>query len=127
MNLLNLISEVIMGRYYTGDIEGKFLFAIQSSDAADRFGVSGSQPSLFYYFDDSNLSDVEDELRNIAKNLGEKLIKIRHLWNHSFCNEDMKRLGISENDLGEFADFELGLKIRRCIKQQGYCEFEAEL
>jgi hypothetical protein len=35
----NLIN---MGRYYTGDIEGKFAFAVQSSDAADRFGSCGS-------------------------------------------------------------------------------------
>ena len=30
-----------MGRYYTGDIEGKFWFGIQSSNSADRFGVIG--------------------------------------------------------------------------------------
>ena len=30
-----------MGRYYSGDIEGKFWFAIQSSDDADYFGVEG--------------------------------------------------------------------------------------
>jgi hypothetical protein len=29
-----------MGRYYTGDIEGKFWFAIQSSDDASFFGGS---------------------------------------------------------------------------------------
>jgi len=28
-----------MGRYYNGDIEGKFWFAVQSSDDADFFGV----------------------------------------------------------------------------------------
>ena len=28
-----------MGRYYTGDIEGKFWFAVQSSDDADFFGL----------------------------------------------------------------------------------------
>ena len=35
-----------MGRYYSGDIEGKFWFALQSSDAADRFGVVGTQPKV---------------------------------------------------------------------------------
>ena len=33
-----------MGRYYNGDIEGKFWFAVQSSDCADRFGSIGEQP-----------------------------------------------------------------------------------
>ena len=40
-----------MGRYYSGDIEGKFGFAIQNSNAADRFGVTGQTPNfLEYYF-----------------------------------------------------------------------------
>ena len=28
-----------MGRYYNGDIEGKFWVAVQPSNAADQFGV----------------------------------------------------------------------------------------
>ena len=32
-----------MGRYYSGDIEGKFAFAVQSSNDADFFGVTGEQ------------------------------------------------------------------------------------
>lgn len=40
-----------MGRYYSGDIEGKFGFGCQSSDAADQFGSHGQEPSeLHYYF-----------------------------------------------------------------------------
>ncbi len=116
-----------MGRYYSGDIEGKFLFAMQPSDAADRFGVSGNQASLFYYFGEENLAEVEEELRNIAKSLGDKFSKALRLFNHGFCGDDLKRLGVSEDDIREIADFDLGLKIRRCIKRQGYCEFEAEL
>ena len=30
-----------MGRYYSGDIEGKFWFAVQDSDDADHFGIEG--------------------------------------------------------------------------------------
>ena len=49
-----------MGRYYNGDIEGKFWFAIQSSTDADFFGVVGSEPSyLDYYFSEDNLKDIE--------------------------------------------------------------------
>ena len=40
-----------MGRYYSGDIEGKFWFAVQSSDDADNFGVEGDSAFLNYYFD----------------------------------------------------------------------------
>ncbi len=35
-----------MGRYYNGDIEGKFMFAVQSSDDADFFGVQGQEAYL---------------------------------------------------------------------------------
>ena len=51
-----------MGRYTSGDIEHKFWFAVQNSNAADRFGVTGVQPEeLYYYFDNGNLDDVEEE------------------------------------------------------------------
>ena len=38
-----------MGRYYWGDIDGKFAFAIQSSNDADFFGVQGYQPEQLQY------------------------------------------------------------------------------
>ena len=54
-----------MGRYYNGDIEGKFVFGSQSSAAADRFGVAGHTPGyLEYYYDETNLDDLETELKN---------------------------------------------------------------
>ena len=34
-----------MGRYYEGDISGKFAFGVQSSTAADRFGVDPTKPN----------------------------------------------------------------------------------
>ena len=116
-----------MGRYYFGDIEGKFAFAIQSSDAADRFGVSGEQNTLSYYFGSDNLEDLEEELKNIVRNLGDKLSKVRKLSQGGVNFEKIKELKITDDDLSEFADFELGLKIRRQIKLTGSCHFEAEL
>ena len=38
-----------MGRYYSGDIDGKFWFATQSSNDADFFGVTGYQPEKLEY------------------------------------------------------------------------------
>ena len=43
-----------MGRYYTGDIEGKFCFAVQSSYAADRFGFEGTPSYINYHFNESD-------------------------------------------------------------------------
>ena len=42
--------RIIMGRYYEGDIEGKFWFAVQESNDADFFGVTGEQPNYLTYF-----------------------------------------------------------------------------
>ena len=45
-----------MGRYYDGDIEGKFWFAVQSSNAPERFGAQEFEPShINYYFDEEQL------------------------------------------------------------------------
>ena len=38
-----------MGRYITGDIERKLWFAVQNSNAADRFGVTGYEPAYLEY------------------------------------------------------------------------------
>ena len=35
-----------MGRYYSGDIEGKFWFAVQSSTSPERFGAVENQAIL---------------------------------------------------------------------------------
>lgn len=56
-----------MGRYYSGDINGKFWFGVQSSDAADRFGVTGKADFLHYYFTDHDLPQVENEIKAIKK------------------------------------------------------------
>ena len=38
-----------MGRYYSGSIDGKFLFGIQSSYAPKRFGGVEREPELVYF------------------------------------------------------------------------------
>ena len=51
-----------MGRYYSGDIEGKFMFSVQSSDDADFFGSEGHTSYLNYHFDkDDNMTSIEEE------------------------------------------------------------------
>jgi hypothetical protein len=119
-----------MGRYFTGDIEGKFWFAVQSSIAADRFGVSHNEPSYVeYYYSEDDLYGVEEELKNIEDNLGDKLQIIIDFFEKTdwYKDEDLEAIGISRADLSEYADYTLGVKIRDCIKENGECQFEAEL
>lgn len=118
-----------MGRYYSGDIDGKFWFAVQSSDAADRFGVVGEQPNtLSYYFDEDNLEDVEAEIKNIEDSLGEKLKIIDDFFatKNGYTDKELEDIGISRNDLSDYADLGLGKQIRDCIIENGSCGFEAE-
>ena len=123
-----------MGRNYFGDIDGRFWVAVQPSDAADRFGVTGVQPEeLYYYFDKGNLDDVEEELKVIKNQLGNYRTKMKEFFKirGSYSDEDLANyLGISrhkvENLLKDYADYELGMKIRKSILENGQCEFTAE-
>ena len=47
-----------MGRYYHGDIEGKFWVAVQSSTDAEYFGVQGHTSHLDYYFEKEDAAKV---------------------------------------------------------------------
>ena len=124
-----------MGRYYLGSIEGKFWFGVQSSAAADRFGVVGIQPEeLYYNFDIASLPGIYQELSNIAYSLSINLILL-----HKFFEENTtytvkklaEHLKIDLDDaqkmLKDYADFELGLKIANAVQTTGQCEFTAEL
>jgi hypothetical protein len=119
-----------MGRYYSGDIEGKFWFAIQSSNAADRFGVTGETPStLWYFFDESNLDDINAEIKNIEDKLGFKKIVIDKFFadnNMGWSDDKLKEAHITKAELEDYADLELGKKIRDCVVEFGSCSFDAE-
>ena len=118
-----------MGRYYSGDINGKFWFAVQSSNAADRFGVKGQEPStIHYYFDEDNLESVEAEIKNIEESLGDKLQVIEKFFEerNSYNDKTLAEAGITEKELSDYADLCLGKEIRDSIKENGECSFEAE-
>jgi hypothetical protein len=119
-----------MGRYYSGDIEGKFWFGLQPSDAANRFGGEESFPQhIDYYFSEDDLEDVSKEINEIIANLGDKKEIIDNFFKDraSYKDSDLEAIGIHENDMSEYADLKLGIKIRDCIKEKGHCEFQAEI
>ena len=119
-----------MGRWYQGDIEGKFWFALQSSDAADRFGIKGMQPNqLQYYFIEENLVEIEEEILNIEHSLGKKKQILDDFFNKQtrYTDKDIVELGVSREELQDYADLGLGIKIRNCIIAKGSCFFEANL
>ena len=129
-----------MGRYYHGDIEGKFMFGVQSSTDADFFGVEGEATHLSYGFNAEDLPKVEEGIKECEGVLGEYLEHIDKFFkeNDSFSSERLAKyltelLGkdVTENNvafnLEWYARLELGKEIRDCVKENDYCGFEAEL
>ena len=118
-----------MGRYYNGDIDGKFWFGLQSSDAADRFGVMGYEPDyIVYNFQKEDLEGVENEIKNIEETLGDKLGILDKFFeeNNGYNDELLEKIGITKDELRDYADLGLGKQIRDCIKEIGQCSCDAE-
>ena len=124
-----------MGRWCSGSIDHKFWVGIQSSDAADRFGVVGHQPEeLYYQFGEDDLPGIYEELSNIKDNLGSNLILLHEFFkeNDSYSDEKVSKYLNVEQDVvqklvKDYADYELGLKIAEAVRTTGQCEFTAEL
>lgn len=128
-----------MGRYYTGDIEGKFAFGVQSSTAADRFGKKGCAPGyLEYYYDDETIPDLKIELKVIEEALESHkralqtyfdLYKTEHDAPMDF-DEYLKKAELPKltaEQYKEYVDYALGRQILDCVEREGSCSFTAEL
>jgi len=128
-----------MGRYYTGDIDGKFAFGVQSSNAADRFGVTGQPPNyLEYYFEENNLEELQKGLKNIEDAFGAHKPALKIYFDLYKTEDDaplsfytyLKEGGLPElshDQCSEYADYAMGRKILKCIIENGSCSFDAEL
>jgi DNA-directed RNA polymerase subunit N (RpoN/RPB10) len=119
-----------MGRYYNGDIEGKFWFAVQSSDDAEQFGARESTNYINYYAD--NIQEVKKRLYEIFDELGidePTFYNMNTVEGEDKFYEDYKEYAATrkDNDDKLWASLELGLKMYWCILESGSCSFEAEL
>ena len=115
-----------MGRYVSGDIDHKFWFAIQDTDALTRFGGT-DMSMLSWYWGEEDLVECESSLKDIWKRSIEYTDKSPRYW----INKARNGVSISEEkeNIQAYtlaADFELGLKIRRAIKSNGECFAEGE-
>lgn len=128
-----------MGRYYHGDIEGKFWFGIQSSTDAEFFGAEGYRPEeLNYYFSEEDLKEVVHKLKICEESLGEDLKRLDGFFiEHEMYNDgQLMKYWIDEYDdhsfdvrdkLEWYARYKLGIKIRHCIEKYNSCSFTAEI
>ena len=123
-----------MGRYYTGDIEGKFWFAVQSSSDADFFGGEHTEPNYIeYYFCKDDLPQIKAGLDTCKKELGEWKAKLDKFFkeNNGYNDDIVVKAGLNLSEfnkkLGWYARQRLGKQIYDCVKKNGECSFEAEL
>jgi hypothetical protein len=137
-----------MGRYYNGDIEGKFWFAVQSSDDASFFGGSDEEvyyqdddgenypePSeIQYFFQTGDLEEIGHGIEECISELGENKVKLDAFFKNAMGYNDIMVSESLKIDIKEvksllewYARLELGIKIRDCVNEKGQCSFTAEL
>lgn len=127
-----------MGRYYFGDIEGKFCFGVQSSDDANFFGFAGiinndRECELVYNFEREDLEKIRKGIKKCRCELGDyKEAFDTFFKKNNGYNNDMLVKEVCGNpkrclELFEwYARLELGLKILKCVEDNGICSFKAE-
>lgn len=143
-----------MGRYYHGDIKGKFWFAIQNSDDASNFGGTESpvfdsweyqvydkeetvteQVGLSYHFTEEDLPDIESGIKLCLEGLGPHKEKMDQFFSDNvfYTREtlweflDLTSPKKLDDLLVLYARLGLGNKIRDCVIEKGKCSFEAEI
>jgi hypothetical protein len=129
-----------MGRYYSGDIEGKFWFGVQSSSDADFFGVEGNASYLEYYFDHDDIPSVDKGIKKCEFALGDNLKRLDEFFEKEggYNNEmiikfykEKYNINITEQDIGKFLEWyarlALGKQILKCLVENEQCAFSAEL
>jgi len=120
-----------MGRYYSGDIEGKFMFAIQSSSAPERFGASESQNYIDYYIDGSQIDEVREEVKQIETEHADQIKCIDKMFdeNNSYNETTKEEYGVTDEGLSEYADLRLGRQILEYLEDNPDCgcNIQAEL
>jgi hypothetical protein len=131
-----------MGRYYQGDIEGKFWFGVQSSDDANNFGGSeielqdddGEIYELEYFFNKEDLESINEGIQTCITDLGEFKPKLDEVFSSSNGynpDELARQLGVGQAKystiMDSYARLHLGNKIKKCVEDNGECRFTAEL
>ena len=126
-----------MGRFYNGDIEGKWWFGVQSSDTPERFG--GYEISIDYSI--SNDDTFRDAVKQLEEDLDGKLKWLKQFFkdNSFYSDEKLLKFMIKKNprydkselsqDLENFADYEFAMQVKEYFDDTGneYCHVNSEL
>ena len=137
-----------MGRYYYGDIEGKFWFGVQDSTDASFFGGEeeevydtdedgntdyDTEMGMSYSFFPQHEGDLKDGIRECEDNLGSWLPKLEEFFERAQGYNDeilAQAIGADTSDVREmlawYARLELGRQILKCLQETGQCCFTAD-
>lgn len=136
-----------MGRWYSGDIDGKFWFGVQPSDDADNFGYigeplyyndppeEGEEPyALVYSFTSDYMDEINEGIQDCVDELGEYKEKLDVLFSENPAYDMVKimeQIGCDKEKTMElvsvYARLLLGNEIKKCVEETGGCFFDAEL
>ncbi len=139
-----------MGRYYSGDIEGKFWFGVQGSDDAIHFGgtydyIDGEGEvvdedeqdeavEINFHFGQEDVESIKEGIQKCLDELGENHEKIEKFFDERDSYNDEILANALETSvpktrslLEHYARLGLGLKIENCVGENGECNFTAEL
>lgn len=126
-----------MGRYYNGDINGKFWFAVQSSTCGEQFGATEIEPNeIRYCIEDSEIAckrliEIQNELGNKKLNI---FIDFFFINNNGYNDEELAKYfktrdsEYKRKDLKLYADYEFGVEVVEYFKKhEGPIYYDAEI
>lgn len=122
-----------MGRYYGGDIEGKFWFGVQSSCVGEDFGAEEQER---YYVDyvvyKDKLGKTHKRMAELETILGDSKKKLDDFFeaNTSYNDDRLIASGINLELISPYADWYFGKQILDFFKENpdaDECTFNAEL
>ena len=120
-----------MGRYYNGDIDGKFWFALQGSDAGVRFGaVEIESYYIEYEVDRKSYKAIVNELEDIKSTTGIDKIDAMFEKVNGYNDDTLKEYGVSKEELTNYADYEMGKQIKAWFDENpddDILSFQAEI
>ncbi len=121
-----------MGRYYNGDVDGKFMFAVQSSGAHERFGaITYQEDYIPYVVYRESYAEICAELDSIKhKGHIEKVNNMFEKEPEGYNSAIQKKYNVTDEDLSEYADYEIGIQLKEFFDDNpdlDECRFEAEL
>jgi len=130
-----------MGRYYSGDINGKFAVGSQSSCDGEQFGMTEESPNTIRYYSE-DLEQAKEGVKRLLALLGDNYQRIasyfetdgRNMYSDAGVIQyfmDTYGISLSHTDCilyeRTYFSIELGNKIVDCIREHGSCTYEADI